>query len=409
MATLTGKLREQKVDRGKQWMQENAQKMGPLEATTLEDYTFLKHVIGNKRIVWLGENGHGVKEHTILKTKIIQYLQQELNFKVVVFQNGLMECASSEFVKENLDTKRMIQQTLAPFWQSEEMCPLFESIQSGDLSIAGMDCKISTEPNLFVTYMKALDVGFSKKALEKIELLIKQIHRMSHKYLLKPNQKKATEYTKHTYEKEKQEVQAWIGFIQKELQNCTQQFNQKKLEQHKIIIEKVLDNLYFLLEIIPLKKSLYIKKRDEMMARNFEWICEKLYPNEKIIVWVHNMHMLKSGSPLSMYKPAGALISHKLKEDSYYMGLFMGEGQVANHAGEVYSVRECKEGSLEAFFMSMDAENIFVDFTKEEKKQWFNRSCIFYDLGVMISAMVPKKQFDGIFFTKKVHPPMRWK
>ena len=105
MATLTGKLREQKVDRGKQWMQENAQKMGPLEATTLEDYTFLKHVIGNKRIVWLGENGHGVKEHTILKTKIIQYLQQELNFKVVVFQNGLMECASSEFVKENLFDK----------------------------------------------------------------------------------------------------------------------------------------------------------------------------------------------------------------------------------------------------------------------------------------------------------------
>lgn len=404
MATLTGRLREKKVDHGKQWMKENAHQIGE----EVEDYTFLKTAIGNKRIVWLGENGHGVKEHTILKTKVIRYLQQALGFKVIVFQNGLMECASSAFVKENFETKKLIQQTLSPFWQVEEMCSLFSSIQSGDLYLAGMDCKISVEPNLFGTYIKTLDVGFSKKALEKTVQTVKQIEMMSQKYRLKPNQKKATEYTKSIYEKEKQEVTAAIDFMQKELQNCTQQFEQKDRIIHQQIIERTLENLRFLLEIIPLKKSIYIKKRDEMMARNFEWICETLCPNEKIIVWAHNMHMLKSGSPLSMYKPAGALISNKLKEESYYIGLFMGEGEVANNAGEVYKVRACKEGSIEEFFMSVEAENIFVDFTKEKKKQWFNRSCIFYDLGVVISAMVPSKQFDGILFTRKVHAPTRW-
>ena len=31
--------------------------------------------------------------------------------------------------------------------------------------------------------------------------------------------------------------------------------------------------------------------RDEMMAKNVEWLADEAYPNEKIVLWAHNGHV----------------------------------------------------------------------------------------------------------------------
>lgn len=401
-------MREKQAEKSKQWTKENAFSLSSIEVEEEINFSFLKEVIGERRLVWLGENGHGAKEQIELKVKICQYLQKELGFQVVVFQNGLLECASAEYIKGNIDTKQLVQKTIAGFWQVDEILTLFSQIQSNEMQMIGVDCQLSAYPNLFTAYMQGLDVGFSKKALSKIDELMQGLYKIEQKYRLKAADKKPTEYIQQQYMKDRQNIQEGLQIIQMELTANKELFEEKSLMQQYRIVERILAGISIYMEIIPLKRKQYIKKRAEIMSSHLIWICEELYPTEKVIVWGHNMHIMKGIGRLQAFRPMGSLLSEALKEQSYHIGFFMGGGECRNNAGEVYAIRQIKEGSMEDYMMNIEGEQAYVDFHKNKKKQWFNRSCIFYDLGAVISAMVPSKHFDGAFFIKKVHPTGRW-
>ena len=54
-----------------------------------KDLAMLKPLLHDKRIVFLGESSHGVAEFNLAKTRLIQFLHQEMGYNVLAFESGL--------------------------------------------------------------------------------------------------------------------------------------------------------------------------------------------------------------------------------------------------------------------------------------------------------------------------------
>lgn len=53
---------QSKTEKWKGWIQENSHGIALSETSNFEDLSFLKEILKDKRIVFLGESGHGVAE-----------------------------------------------------------------------------------------------------------------------------------------------------------------------------------------------------------------------------------------------------------------------------------------------------------------------------------------------------------
>ncbi|QGS69629.1 hypothetical protein CV093_19210 [Oceanobacillus sp. 143] len=110
------------------------------------------------------------------------------------------------------------------------------------------------------------------------------------------------------------------------LKYLKREFERNELSKEYAVLLKILENRQLFFNHLAARSKDYLKIRDQVMAKNLEWICNELYPNEKIIVWAHNSHIYKNVT--SSYKPMGSLMSPKLERQSYYLGLFMYQGKL---------------------------------------------------------------------------------
>lgn len=59
-------------------------------------FGFLDDAVIDARIVQLGENTHGVKDDTALKTGAIRYLHAQMGFDVIAFESAVYQCDESD-------------------------------------------------------------------------------------------------------------------------------------------------------------------------------------------------------------------------------------------------------------------------------------------------------------------------
>ena len=67
-----------------------------LDGDAFQDLQFFKTVLGQRRLVQLGESGHGVAEFNHAKVRLIKFLHQQMGFDVIAFESGLFECFNAD-------------------------------------------------------------------------------------------------------------------------------------------------------------------------------------------------------------------------------------------------------------------------------------------------------------------------
>ena len=75
-------LVDKKYFKNTEWVKEHSYGIESLHKCDKDHFQFLEKPLQNKRIVWLGENGHGIAEHSLLKSKLIHFLYHKMGFKV---------------------------------------------------------------------------------------------------------------------------------------------------------------------------------------------------------------------------------------------------------------------------------------------------------------------------------------
>ncbi len=126
----------------------------PTESDTFDDLQFFKTVLKDRRLVQLGESGHGVAEFNHAKVRLIQFLHQQMGFDVLAFESGLFECYNASHTAAANTALATMRNCIFGVWHTNEVLPLFEYIKSTQgtarpLTLAGFDTQMSSSAGVF--------------------------------------------------------------------------------------------------------------------------------------------------------------------------------------------------------------------------------------------------------------------
>ncbi|GAC40802.1 erythromycin esterase family protein [Paenibacillus popilliae] len=304
------------------WIRNNSYRFPEPSACNHTDFEPIRPYIADKRIVWIGENSHGVAQNNMLKAKLIAFLHQELDFKVVAFESGLSECYSVNGLKGRLDAEEMMKQSIFSLWRTEETLPLFQLLKSTDLTLAGFDFQPSaTVHPLREMLQRQGDLGID--TIEELHQLAEYSNQWYYRIgKFRANRKRIPKELLMEFEDSKAEKLRTIVQLRSALESYPK-------NQVLLMLGRFLDNTAIFLHCLACSDRKYGKYRDQVMADNLEWLLTVLYPQEKVVVWAHNFHIFKNFKTFTGFRPMGSLVSKQMVENSYYIGLFMYQGTAA--------------------------------------------------------------------------------
>ncbi|MFY2308791.1 erythromycin esterase family protein [Lysinibacillus fusiformis] len=409
----------------KTWVNDHAYSLTSIQPETasskkipsnkFEDLAMLKPLLHDKRIVFLGESSHGVAQFNLAKTRLIQFLHQEMGYNVLAFESGLGDVMNAQGKIDKQAALQTMKDAIFGVWWTKETLPLFEYAKTTQatekpLVLAGFDIQ---QQGAFTNG----DWLQNPQLAQQFSDAEKQLAEWSSSKDLKGYQKEKTAII-NVYKQVKAQVQTKEKELQKAYPNELQIV---KLMERTLADRIRLADEYVELTIqstIEMEQSKYesflttMEWRDQAMMENLLWLAEEVYPTEKFIVWAHNDHIRKAqsdvmGSPYPV-KLMGERLPYIYKKYSYVLGLYMTSGETANNMGETMPVLPPIKGSIEDIVSSANQPYTFIDLRNRQNERgnsWMFEPRLSYSWGVIQESLVPRDQYDGILLIDKVNKP----
>ncbi|GAA3344047.1 erythromycin esterase family protein [Deinococcus persicinus] len=386
-----------------------------IPSNKFEDLAMLKPLLHDKRIVFLGESSHGVAQFNLAKTRLIQFLHQEMGYNVLAFESGLGDVMNAQGKIDKQAALQTMKDAIFGVWWTKETLPLFEYAKTTQatekpLVLAGFDIQQQgafTNGNWLQNPQLAQQFSDAEK----------QLAEWSSSKDVKGYQKEKIAII-NVYKQVKAQVQTKEKELQKAYPNELQIV---KLMERTLADRIRLADEYVELTIqsnIEMEQNKYesflttMEWRDQAMMENLLWLAEEVYPTEKFIVWAHNDHIRKAqsdvmGSPYPV-KLMGERLPDIYKKYSYVLGLYMTSGETANNMGETMPVLTPIKGSIEDIVSSANKPYTFIDLRNRQNERgnsWMFEPRLSYSWGVIQESLVPRDQYDGILLIDKVNKP----
>ena len=286
------------------------------ENCSVQDFSFLKEEIKEAQVVMLGEKTHFDGNVFEMKTKIVEYLHQEMGFNTIAFESGIYDVwKAQKSINIGGSTKEALKKSLFTVWaKRKEFQSFIEYFDRNkkELKLYGFDNQITGdygEKELVKDLYQYCSQNQLKLKLkrEDFELLIESMLNSG-----------VFDEGDIAYEEYKTVLSQLLNAIS----------NKPKNEEHfywKQIIKSLLTlgEYHFNKEIIL--SSFYTTNddniRDRQMADNLlEYI--KDHPGEKIICWGANQHFVNDITSVNTpvikdFVPMGTYIKKALKEKVY--------------------------------------------------------------------------------------------
>ena len=339
----------------------------------------LNKLIGNAKIVGLGENSHGSSSIFKVKLRLVKYLVKNLGFTLFALEAPTVECdLINQYVLYGKGSKReVIQNLVYKVWQNEDILNIVEWIKTYNetakikVEFRGVDCQNSISA---LNYLLEVKKG---NPLHNTE--VKKLKQLFD-YSLK--------------EKKRWEV-------------VYQQLN--KVDSIYEIEEKTSDKIkrYLLIFRQGLtfhSESTDYKLRDQYMADNVDWLIKHGRPGEKIIVSADNQHINKSSAV------QGGYLNQMYGKDYINIGFTYRTGHyAADGPKKMYEVHPPYLGTYEYFLSKSRFNNFIIDLRKSDI-DYLNKKAGFRVLGSRpqeASQFVEvnlKSLFDILIYLDKSEP-----
>jgi erythromycin esterase len=394
------------------WVRTNARPVRSLGAADMRDLRFLRPLLMGKRIVQLGESGHGVSEFSRAKVRLIRYLHEELGYDVIAFESGLFECDRAGRAAARLEAGQMMRDCIFPIWHAEEVLPLFEYIRetqrtSRPLILTGFDVQRSSpaaraRPAFLERVVAAAgDSAYARRVRQTdssfiaggVELARSDRDRMVAFY---------------------DSLAAWLRPREASLAAAFRDDPAAPALARQAALSAAIHARQ--LAATGRERT---EIRDRGMAENLHFVLDELHPGKKVMVWAHNSHIQHRGfggtSPAPdaatlarATRTMGTHVAERRRREVYTIGLFMYRGSSANNAGVPIQVTPAARGTLESILHGAPWRYTFVDLSRVEPRpgnEWMFREITAKSWGVNPDRIVPRREYDGILFIDTTWPP----
>lgn len=289
-----------------------------IDEDDFSDLAFLDTIIGNKQIVFLGEQLHHDGSTFQAKSRLIRYLHEKHEFNIVLYEAGLYDMwfMNNEARKQTNDTAKFDPTIgLYSFWGNNEYCkPIWQyynkTLQSDNpITLGGFDVQLTSANRNRKDRAKSIIDFLSEKQID-----IENFPSFNSVLESLDNKKYLWEYKYFTQTK--------FDSIQIDLTNILDLIPNPITEKDNIHYRylKGIRDYGQLMWDYDAGEIPRMNARDSLMAENLIWQIDSLYKDQKIIVWSANLHLFKTTLEQGPYTfiPMGKFIKEKYP-NSYMM------------------------------------------------------------------------------------------
>lgn len=391
------------------WVKSNAHPIRSLGAGDFSDLRFFAPLLANKRIVQLGESGHGVAEFSMAKVRLIKYLHEELGYDVMAFESSTYECERAQRNVVSLSPIQLLRSCIFDVWHTSEALQLFEYIKQTQntnhpLILAGFDEQTSSptvnvRPGVFRSLVAMLDSSYAKRVYETDSA-----------FLANPVAAYATA--------NQARLVAFYDSLATFLRTNRRRIEAAHRDDPNVALvarQAAVSMTFFVRQLAAGPNSSGMEIRDLGMANNLDFLLNELHPGKKVIVWAHNSHIqhrekARNAADTTTRSPRtmGTWVAERHRRELYTIGLFMYRGSAALNNRRPYPIAQSRSGSLESILHRAPWRYSFVDFSQAKRERgsdWIWKPISGLSWGTVSEQFVPRDEYDGMLFIDTVHIP----
>lgn len=388
------------------WLKENVIQFNTAEPIENDaDLEILKSLVGDVKIVLLGEGTHGTSEFFKMKHRIVKFLAGKMGFTVFAIEANMPEArrVNDYILYGKGDVKEALAGMYFWTWNTEEVLDMLEWMRQfnasgkGRIEFYGFDMHYPqvamNNAQQFITKAEPEYFDSLSAAYDKIKEIYKKRMAASYKdfpdSLYKLWYDNALKVYKHL-QKKREEYLKKIEYITVE----------EAIQDARIVVQSAEAK-------IPGETT-----RDESMAANVEWIVSHSQPGTKIILWAHNGHVSKD---VEVYKPMGKYLYEKYGNKMFVFGLLFGNGKYTakgQNGLTSYEASLPEPGCIEYAFQKTGVPQFILDLRKisySPFSEWLSEEMYFRSIGSMAKdyafyKTVLPHQFDAVIYFDKTTP-----
>ena len=404
------------------WLEKRSTPLRTVEAgdAVVEDLAPVARIIGDARVVGLGESTHGTHEFFQLKHRLVEFLVRRHRFDLFAVEaNQLAVERINNYVLGGSGTARDVMRAMFRVWNTEEMLALIEWLRQWNAAHAdhpvhfiGYDMQDHATPvDSLVGFLSQVDPAF----VPRVEALTRE-YRAQAGYATPqmPDSVRAVwlaradtlwlETTAHR-----------AGWLEMAVTPAD-----------SLRVEWAVHAAGLFRHAARLNASLNSPDRDSLMASNLDWALRTIYPRSRAIVWAHDVHVSHGGDAARSFN-GGAQMGAYLRQiygHAYVaFSLLTGGGKYSatrslyDHemfaAAAFPAPAASVEGALSRLSRTAVSPGVFVDLrvgADDPHAAWLwqpraVRSIGYaaYDYGFDLTAAMPL-EFDGVFFIAQTTP-----
>jgi erythromycin esterase len=375
-----------------------------LDSEDFSDLEPLKEKLEGVRVIGLGESCHGIGEYYRLKSRLVRFLHEEMDFEVLAMEGGLGDINWAWLRQEYMSAITLRDKTVFGNFRCDEINPLFEylkeqSTSEKPLHLAGYDCQASSHyfQEKIETILFKYDTSLAAYWMEG----------MDQYYQLIPNLQDSIALAR-ALELQHSAIDTVRQFLEQYQTQVSRDFELSHFEW--LLIQRTLDHLEKQLDVdwYNFDWSSSLALRDSLMYENLRWLMDKVYPDKKFIIWAHNGHVEKGPAEGGNVRWMGHYLKDSLGLDYYSIGLFAYEGALSLHWNhEIYEFKNEGEGKIEQKLLPDLSPANFLDLRNLNiHKQWVMRPVegLEPENGWQV-PFIPMKRFDGIIVVREANAP----
>ena len=375
------------------WLRSRAIPVSTVEAENgFADLEPLKKLIGDARIVSLGEQTHGTREFFQMKHRLIEFLASEMGFTIFAIEANMPESyrVNDYVLTGKGDPKELLKGMYFWTWNTREVLDMIEWMRrfnasgQGRILFTGFDMQFSAVASGIVReFLGRADPQYASEAGRLLDRVDTASRRFS-------GSAEDVAAARQVFEHLESGREAYLArFPRDEVEWA--------IQNSRVTVQNM-------------EEITGVTSRDLSMARNVEWILDQAPPDAKIVLWAHNGHV--SRSPGAM----GGYLAQRFGQQMVVLGFAFDQGRY-NAIGGESELRDWEAlppapNAVETFLKASGLPRFIVDLRRVPAgapAAWLAQPRPFRAIGALAArcSSVPTivdDLFDGLIWTDRTNP-----